>query len=440
MTRLSLNRRDFLRGAAGAWAAAAAGERILPAEDAAPSAPRASRAPPEDRRLVLVIFGGGTRSSETIDDPDHRYVPRLWKEMVPRGTLWTNVRVEGAVVHPNSNASIKTGHWEYEDLDWSKPPRHPTVFEIVRKARRLPDTAAWSFVYASILAKTGESTAEGFGPAWAANVVEPPTIPRSTDEEMDRIAREAAATGSADAELRAAARCAELARSTAHIATDGLRSDAARRWLDERFRAWRGAAGPENLTTSHDAFLANLAVDCMKRFSPHVVSVDFGEIDCAHYGSWSRYVDAIRRTDELTWRLWRAVEDLPDYRGRTLMLVLPDHGRQLDEPGKMGFIHHSDFYTGEGADEGCRRVWLLAVGPGAIAGKRVDRPLPITSAAATGLAFLGLSASAGAAAALGVGSRAWGVRGGPIVELRHPLLPTPYSPPLTASPAARARR
>ena len=29
------------------------------------------------------------------------------------------------------------------------------------------------------------------------------------------------------------------------------------------------------------------------------MSVDFGEIDCAHYGSWSRYVEAIRRTDEL---------------------------------------------------------------------------------------------------------------------------------------------
>jgi len=57
----------------------------------------------------------------------------------------------------------------------------------------------------------------------------------------------------------------------------------------------------------------------MKRFSPPVMLVAFGEIDCAHYGSWSRYVEAIRRTDELTWSLWRAAEELPAYRGRTRM-------------------------------------------------------------------------------------------------------------------------
>ena len=135
----------------------------------------------------------------------------------------------------------------------------------------------------------------------------------------------------------------------------------------------------------------------MKRFSPQVMSVDFGEIDCAHYGSWSRYVDAIRRTDALTWRLWQAVDSLPDYRGRTLMLVLPDHGRELERPGGTGFIHHSDFYTGQGADEGCRRVWMLAVGPGVPAGRRSDRRWPITAAAASGLEYLGLRASPGAA-------------------------------------------
>jgi hypothetical protein len=157
---------------------------------AADDATVADKLPPhEQRRLILVIFGGGTRSSESIADPEHRYVPQLWKEMIPRGTLWTNMRVEHRVVHPNCNASIKTGHWQYDDLDWSKPPKHPTIFEIVRKQRNLPDTAAWSFVYASILANTGQSSAEGYGPQFAANLVEPPTSPRTTAEEMERLIR-----------------------------------------------------------------------------------------------------------------------------------------------------------------------------------------------------------------------------------------------------------
>ena len=88
---------------------------------------------------------------------------------------------------------------------------------------------------------------------------------------------------------------------------------------------------------------------------------------------------------------------LPEYRGRTLLLVLPDHGRELERLGGSGFIHHSDFYTNARGDEGCRRVWMLALGPGIRAGRHLGHPVPLTAAAATGLEYLGLPASPGAA-------------------------------------------
>jgi hypothetical protein len=316
----------------------------------------------------------------------------LWNEMVPRGTLFTNVRVEHKVVHPNCTGSIMTGHWEWDDIDWTKPLAHPTIFEIYRKARRVPDAAAWAFVYASILAKTGESTANGYGTKYAANVVEPPTIPRTTAEFMDRRLREAATLGSVEAEIQAAKTCAQHARSTSRITFDGLRSQKACDFLENEYAEWKKVAG----TTSHDAFLAERAIASMRTFSPDIIAVEFGEIDCAHYGSWSRYVDAIRRTDDLTWRIWQAAEELPQYKGKTLFLILPDHGRELDRPGHWGFIHHSDFYTNKNADEGCRRVWMIALGPGIKPNLQIDKPVPITTVASTGLEYLGLEASAGA--------------------------------------------
>jgi hypothetical protein len=203
----------------------------------------------------------------------------------------------------------------------------------------------------------------------------------------------AAATGLSGEELDAVARSAMLARAGSRIARTGLLSDTARALLDRQYAAWKTSAD----TTSHDAFLTGGALAAMREFSPDVMMVAFGEIDCAHYGSWSRYTDAIRRTDELTWRLWRATAELPEYRGRTLLLVLPDHGRELERSGGTGFIHHSDFYTGQNADEGCRRVWMLALGPGIASGRTIGTATPITAAAATGLEFLGLKASAGAA-------------------------------------------
>ena len=348
---------------------------------------------PPSRKLIIVVFGGGTRSSETIDDPEHRHVPRLWQEMVPRGSLFENMRVEHRVVHPNCTGSILTGHWEWDDNDWSRPLAHPTVFEVHREANGAPDTSAWAFVYASILARAGESRARGYGPAFAANVVEPPTIHRTTAEEMSRCMQRAAASGKVQDELAAATHCGRLARSTSRIAQGGLRSDEAREFLAREYETWRSGTG----TTSHDAFLTDRAISCMHTFAPDVMTVAFGEIDCAHYGSWTRYLEAIRRTDELTWRLWRATEEIDAYRDRTLMLILPDHGRELDDAGGSGFIHHSDFYTNEGADEGCRRVWMLALGPGVEAGRTTTDPVPITAVAGTGLDYLGLVASSGAA-------------------------------------------
>ena len=388
----NISRRQFLSAAVGVGAAALLGDACAILGQR--SRRKEVSVPPAltQRKLIVILFGGGTRSSESIDDPTHRYIPHLWNEMIPRAALFTNMRVEHKVVHPNSAGSIMTGHWEWDDIDWTRPVANPTIFEICRKARRAPDTSAWAFVYASILTKTGESLATDYGKDYAANVVEPPTIPRTTAEEMDRRMQYAASLGSADAEIKAVEACVRLARSTSRISVGGLRSKEARSFLDSEYARWKAASG----TTSHDAFLTDRAIACMRTFAPDVIAVDFGEIDCAHYGSWSRYVEAIRRTDELTWRLWQAAEQVEQYRGRTLLLILPDHGRELDRSGHWGFIHHSNFYTNEGADEGCRRVWMIALGPGVKAGCRIEKPVPITAVAATGLEYLGLEASAGA--------------------------------------------
>jgi hypothetical protein len=386
-----MTRRRFLTRAGGALAGI-----LVPADSVRPS--RAPR-PGGDRRpkVIIVVFGGGTRYSESIGDPQHRFIPRLWNVLVPLGTLFTQVQVEGRVVHPNCTASILTGHREYDaDNDWSRPVEHPTVFEIFRQARAAPDTAAWAFVYASILSRVGYCRAARFGSEWAANLVEPPTIPRATAERVGALVQEASATGSEQEELAAARQAALWIRADSHINCGGLRSETARQFLEQHYQAWKSNSG----TTSHDAFLADLALACMEQFAPDVMAVAFGEIDCAHYGSWSRYVEAIQRTDALTYRVWQAAQEQPAYRGQTLMLILPDHGRELERPGGMGYVHHSNFYTREGEDDGCRRVWMLMLGPGIAPARHVEKPVPQTSAAATAADFLGLEPSLGAAPSL----------------------------------------
>ena len=208
--RTGRTRREVLRGLLGASLAAYGarlGLRPAVAESLAVSPGLA------DRKLIVVVFGGGTRFSESVGDPEHRHIPHLWNDMAPRGTLLTNMRVEHRVVHPNCTASIATGHWEWDDNDWSRPVAHPTVFEICRRARKRPDTAAWAFVYASILANMGHSGTGGYGLDFAPNVVEPPTIPRSTAEEMDRLWEEEAVRFGTEAPDRD---CAPSSRPAPH--------------------------------------------------------------------------------------------------------------------------------------------------------------------------------------------------------------------------------
>lgn len=403
----SMNRRRFLVETCGAMAGilVPAGSVLRPPAGRGAAPPSTDievadhRNPAENRqlKLILVIFGGGTRYGESMGDPQHRHIPRLWNDLAPRGTLFDDVRVEGRVVHTNCTASVLTGHREYDaDNNWSRPVEHPTVFEIFRKARLAPDTATWAFVYASILANTGRSLAAGFGPAYGANVVEPPTIPRETAERIGARLQQAAAGGSVEEELTASSEAAFWARRDSRINLGGVQSETARQWVRAHYEKWKAGTG----TTSHDAFLVGLAIASMRAFAPGVITVAFGEIDCAHYGSWSRYVEAIERTDALTCRLWQAAQELRAYRGRTLMLIVPDHGRELEREGGPGYVHHSNFYTREGEDEGCRRVWMLLTGPAIAQGKVVATPIEQTSVAGTALEFLGLEPSVRAASSV----------------------------------------
>ncbi len=44
-------------------------------------------------------------------------------------------------------------------------------------------------------------------------------------------------------------------------------------------------------------------------------------------GAYPEYLNAIHRDDEYLRELWSLVQSLPEYRGKTTLMVLPDHGR-----------------------------------------------------------------------------------------------------------------
>jgi arylsulfatase A-like enzyme len=104
-------------------------------------------------------------------------------------------------------------------------------------------------------------------------------------------------------------------------------------------------------------------------------------MDVAHWGSYSLYLRAIQKTDELTGRLWDEVQSNRSYRDKTTMIVVPELGRDGDMNAANGFLNHRS------GDPSCRNVWALAIGGGLAKGE-TDRPVSHVDLCATAAELL----------------------------------------------------
>jgi hypothetical protein len=139
--------------------------------------------------------------------------------------------------------------------------------------------------------------------------------------------------------------------------------------------------------SSPDELSVYIARQLMRQESPSLLWITMHDIDVAHSGAYSLYIDAIRRTDRLCAALWKAVQEEPEYAGNTTMLILPDFGRDADEDaGGNGFQHHR---TG---DPESRTTWMMALGAGVRQGVVYDSPVQSIDLVPSIGAMMGFSA------------------------------------------------
>lgn len=105
-----------------------------------------------------------------------------------------------------------------------------------------------------------------------------------------------------------------------------------------------------------DAFTHYGAVEYIKKHTPRVIYVAYGETDdWAHDGRYDLYLDAARRTDDYIGRLWELLQSMPEYAGKTAFVMSTDHGRG----------DTVEDWRGHGSNvEGCERIWMAMMGAG----------------------------------------------------------------------------
>lgn len=367
-------KRQFLQ-----LAGLAIADRLVPAWLRA----RPAEPPKADRNLIIVTFGGGCRYKETFSPEGHRNIPRL-VSLKAEGRFFSNCVNSGVLSHYNSTSSIVTGNWQRVDDFGFDRAASPTIFEYYRKARRAPATDAWAICTNKSFATMGATRVRGFGEGLGANVVLPKQL---LLEAVDEVVKRDLDQGVADRE--------NVLRQLEGILNAGYEGIGwtifrGGRQLDRQVKDTlkRGLVeyiyGPE-APNSGDELTFFVAREVMREFCPRLMLVNFWDMDVAHWGAYSLYLQAVTKTDRLCGMLWEEVQSNPAYRGNTTLLVLPELGRDGDQNTANGFLNHRS------GDPACRNVWMLALGAGIDKGE-TDRPVSHVDVAATAASVLGMRA------------------------------------------------
>lgn len=104
-----------------------------------------------------------------------------------------------------------------------------------------------------------------------------------------------------------------------------------------------------------DVITARGAMEHLRKHKPRVMFIGFGETDeWAHYRRYDLYLDAANRNDAFLKQLWETLQSMPEYAGRTSLIITTDHGRGSTKQD----------WTDHGKDtEGAEYMWSAVMGP-----------------------------------------------------------------------------
>ena len=145
-----------------------------------------------------------------------------------------------------------------------------------------------------------------------------------------------------------------------------LKRETVRVWPDEPF----------------DTLPFHTAMEYLRIRKPRLLFVGLGETDdWAHKGSYAEYLNAAHLADDYLQQIWKLVQSMPEYRGKTTLIVLPDHGRG----NGANWVDH-----GQKIPESMQ-TWMAFLGPDTppLGERKQSQPVTESQIAATVAALLG---------------------------------------------------
>jgi len=344
----AVTRRDFLRSVAMTGAAS----------QLVGFTPLRAAAMPQRQKTVVVTFGGGARDEETFAPEGQGNIPHLLNELIPQATFFTQVVNRGILGHYVATASLATGVYESFDNFADVAPKNPTVFEYFRRGLNRPTNDAWVIAPSNGFNRIGQSDGSLIAPGMGAQVILPKHLLASalskastTPSGMDFLLQDNYENFLfSPPDVKSDLEIVKLTEML-HLSVDDFAQHA-------------------QTLSSADELSVYVMRQLMRQLAPSLLWITLHDMDVAHTGAYSLYLEGIKRTDRLCGDIWKMIESDPEYKGRTTMLILPDFGRDSDfSVSGNGFQHHR---TG---DPLSRTTWMMALGPHIRQNRTVDRPL-----------------------------------------------------------------
>ena len=321
---------------------------------------------PGDGPEIKIVYGVDTADGQPGGKPIDRILETPLKL---QGTLFPEVRFSrSGTGHFGGLSTGVSGHYATTQ-GLQQRPLHPTIFEYLRRHAGAKATDVW-FIGNGIGNSTpllNYSGHSSYGWRYGANFFAPTVTFGQEGEEHLKGFRQFHPEEELDPirEMRTFLNHLHLqqGREIPHLNNTEEEQEDIKAFIKNTFeRLDRGEIAFPPVTDNGDLATVGYATEILKWFKPKLMVVNMSAVDSCH-ASFTGYLKALHRGDHAIGHLWDVVQkQIPEMAGRTAIIVMPEHGRNLepnsimDENDWLAFDHDSD--------ENSRRIFTMMAGPG----------------------------------------------------------------------------
>lgn len=392
-----MERRDFIKKVGLASAGAFVAPYILPSGRLF-----AATGNRKVNHVVFCMLAGGIRNIESVHQSQSNLMSTMLKDtggaysaasgflqnsQIPSnplgskrlqeyGSLLKEVRFkEGPTGHYNGHITALTGRYTDSALNLRTNPDYPTIFEYYRKHA---GTSAMSALNAWWISDSlgpypalNYSSYPGYGASYGANFIQPSSlistegynaIGNPMSFSPDQKATASKIRGFCDGNFSS-----QFSAESVGVVNSTSEREQLDSFINELFLD--GISGPDFMNwgpgnwSNNDLTNVYYAEKVLEKFQPELVVLNLQSVDICH-SNYTSYCNNLIKADWGVSHLWNFIQNTPGLADDTVMIVMPEHGRNLepntvvDAYGRPAYDHTSDATS--------REVFAMVVGPSGV--------------------------------------------------------------------------